>query len=218
MSALGKVTLLDYGMCNMLNVARAFQHVGADLQITEDPSVAMAAERLVVPGVGAFADSVAELHRRGHAEAIIEFAATARPFLGICVGMQVLFEGSDEFGETPGLALLPGWVRAVPDISTNGQKLRIPHIGWNALLLPEGRDDAWKTSILEPMTGQQPAVYFVHSFAAVPTNPAIRLADCDYGGNRLSAAVAKDNITAVQFHPERSGGAGLALLERFIAQ
>lgn len=218
MSALGKVTLLDYGMCNMLNVARAFQHVGADLEITEDPAVAMAAERLVVPGVGAFAGSMAELHRRGHASAIAEFAATGRPLLGICVGMQVLFAGSDEFGETRGLALLPGWVRAVPDVSTDGQKLRIPHIGWNALLPPEEKEDVWKDSILEPLVGQQPAVYFVHSFSAVPANPAIRLADCDYGGNRLSAAVAKDNITAVQFHPERSGVAGLALLERFVGQ
>ena len=218
MSTLGKITLLDYGMCNMLNVARAFQHIGADVEITEDPCVAMAAERLVVPGVGAFAGGMAALHRRGHAEAITRFAATGRPLLGICVGMQVLFEGSDEFGETPGLAVLPGWVRAVPDTGADGRKLRIPHIGWNALLPPEGREGSWKNSMLEPMAGQQPEVYFVHSFAAVPADRAIRLADCDYGGNRLSAAVAKDNITAVQFHPERSGSAGLAMLERFMTQ
>ena len=217
MSSSGKLTLLDYGMCNMLNVARAFQHVGAKLVVTEDPKEAMAAERLVVPGVGAFSDSMAEVRRRGHDHAIRAFAETGRPLLGICVGMQILFEGSDEFGQSPGLGILPGWVRPVAATDTDGQPLRVPHIGWNPLLPPVDRPDAWQGTLLEPFTSQNPAVYFVHSFAAVPAHAPIRLADCDYGGNRLSAAIHQDNITATQFHPERSGVAGLAMLERFIS-
>lgn len=213
----GKVTLLDYGMCNMLNVARAFQYVGADLTITEDPGVAVEAERLVVPGVGAFANSMAEIRHRGHDEAISTFAATGRPLFGICVGMQMLFEGSDEFGKTEGLGLLPGWVSAIPGADTNGQPLLVPHIGWSHLLLPAEHPDAWRDSIFGPMVGSNPAVYFVHSFAAVPADTSLRLADCLYGGNRISAAVHRDNITATQFHPERSGEAGLEILRNFLA-
>lgn len=212
----GKVTLLDYGMCNMLNVARAFEHVGADLTITENPAVAVEAERLVVPGVGAFANSMAEICQRGHDDAIRTFAATGRPLLGICVGMQVLFEGSDEFGKTQGLGLLPGWVSAVANVDTDGHALLVPHIGWSHLLPPEERADAWRGTFLDPMHGTTPAAYFVHSFAAVPAAPSLRLADCLYGGNRISAAVHHDNITATQFHPERSGEVGLAMLRTFV--
>lgn len=216
MTSRGVVTLLDYGMCNMLNVARAFQHVGAELTITEDPAVAVRADRLVVPGVGAFADSMAEIRHRGHDEAILKFVATGRPLLGICVGMQVLFEGSDEFGRTQGLGLLPGWVSGVPNFDADGQPLLVPHIGWSHLYPPAEHSDAWRGSFLDPMVGTSPAVYFVHSFAAVPANSSLRLADCIYGGNRISAAIRRDNITATQFHPERSGEAGLAMLRHFV--
>ena len=211
-----KVTLLDYGMCNMLNVARAFEHVGADLFITEDPRDAAVAERLVVPGVGAFSDSMSALSRRGHGDAIREFIATGRPMLGICVGMQILFDGSDEFGESAGLGVLPGWVRPVPNLTVDGEKQRVPHIGWNHLLSPRETNRSWSGTLLEPFEGAAPAVYFVHSFAAVPTNPAMRLADCDYGGQRVCAAVSWENVTATQFHPERSGPAGLKLVGHFV--
>lgn len=211
-----KVTLLDYGMCNMLNVARAFRHVGADLEVTEDPEVAARAERLVVPGVGAFSDSMDALNQQGHAEAIRSFVASGRKLLGICVGMQVLFEGSDEFGQTAGLGLLPGWVRKVPDVTTAGEPQRVPHIGWNHLIAPEGANRSWDGTILESFDNQAPAVYFVHSFAPVPSDPSVRLADCDYGGQRICAAVCWENVTATQFHPERSGPVGLKLVETFV--
>jgi imidazole glycerol-phosphate synthase subunit HisH len=210
------VTLLDYGMCNMLNAARALQHVGAEVDVTTDPEAVRRAERLVVPGVGAFSDSMAELTSHGHDQAIRDFVSTGRPLLGICVGMQILFEGSDEFGETPGLGILPGWVRAVPNRTTDGNPLRVPHIGWNALLLPRERNAGWGETLLAPHEGANPAMYFVHSFAPAPTDPRIRLADAEYGGHRICAAVARDNVTATQFHPERSATAGLAILEQFI--
>lgn len=211
-----KITLLDYGMCNMLNVARAFEHCGAEITITEDAAVAQVAEKLVVPGVGAFSDSIREIEARGLDEAIKRFIGTGRPFLGICVGMQMLFEGSEEFGEHSGLGVLAGRVLAIPKLTTAGVAQRIPHIGWNHLEAPEtGR--SWRGTLLDEFEGKQPAFYFVHSFAAMPDDPAIRLADTVYGGHRICAAVQRENVMATQFHPERSGDAGLRLIRRFMS-
>ncbi|TXC65469.1 imidazole glycerol phosphate synthase subunit HisH [Piscinibacter aquaticus] len=209
------VTIVDYGMCNLLNVARAFEHCGAQVTVTEDPKALTRAERLVVPGVGAFRDSMREVVGRGFADAIREYASTSRPMFGICVGMQMLFEASEEFGEHAGLGILPGRVRAVPSRRTDGVAQRVPHIGWNHLVEPEGGRD-WHGTLLDPFAGSQPAVYFVHSFAAVPTLASDRLADCLYGGHRICAAVQRDNLMASQFHPERSGETGLAIVRRFL--
>lgn len=215
MSISRSVTLLDYGMCNMLNVARAFERAGADLKVTEDPRDAARAERLVVPGVGAFGDSMIEVTRRGHGDAIRAFAETGRPLLGICVGMQILFEGSEEFGDSPGLGIITGRVMPVPPHTTAGAPQRVPHIGWNELLMPPSRN-TWDGTLMQSQAAKPPAVYFVHSFVPHPADPADRLADFDYGGHRLCAAIKRDNITATQFHPERSGDVGLALLAGFI--
>ena len=212
-----KTTLLDYGMCNMLNVARALEHAGADVHVTEDPKEAIAAERLVVPGVGAFFECMRAVNSLGHGDAILEFVKSGRPMLGICVGMQILFEASEEFGETPGLGILPGRVRIIPNVTTNGTPQRVPHIGWNHLIEPRG-GRTWEKTLLQPFGIVEPAVYFVHSFAAQPSNDHDRLADCDYGGHRISAMVKRDNITATQFHPERSGTVGLRMLKEFLSQ
>ena len=209
-----KVTILDYGMCNLLNVARALQHVGADITVTEDAKEAAAANRLVVPGVGAFRDSVREVKSRGFDDLIRSFIGSGRPFLGICVGMQMLFDASEEFGVHEGLAILPGRVMAVPNVASDGTTLRVPHIGWNPLVTPDG-GRSWQGTLLNSYAGQSPAVYFVHSFAAFPSNPADRLADCLYGSQRICAAVQRDNLMATQFHPERSGEIGLETLKTF---
>lgn len=201
-------------MCNLLNVARALTHCGANVAITEDPHSALAAEKLVVPGVGAFGDSMAEVEKRGLGDAIRRYADSGRPLLGICVGMQILFDGSEEFGDTPGLAILPGRVMAVPPATLDGIPQRVPHIGWNALV-PADTQRIWSGSLLDSMP-DRPTMYFVHSFAARPDNPSDQLADCIYGGHRLCAAVQRDNIMATQFHPERSGEIGLEILRRFI--
>jgi imidazole glycerol-phosphate synthase subunit HisH len=208
------VTLLDYGMCNMLNVARAFEYCGFDVRVCEDSNSARMASRLVVPGVGAFAKSMEELKKRGFDDTIREFVASGRPFLGICVGMQMLFDGSDEFGGASGLGILSGRVVKVPETTIDGDAQRIPHIGWNRLILPENRN-SWANSLLSRFENRSPSVYFVHSFSALPTNAHIRLADTDYGGHRLCAAISVDNVYATQFHPERSGGAGLEMLRTF---
>ena len=210
-----KITLLDYGMCNMLNVARALEHAGADVIVTESPKEAIAAERLVVPGVGAFSECMRAVNNLGLGDAIREFAESGRPMLGICVGMQILFDASEEFGETQGLSILPGRVRMVPCTTTTGTKQRVPHIGWNHLIEPEaGR--SWDETLLRQFGSEGPAVYFVHSFAAQPARNSDRLADCEYGGHRISAMVKRDNVTATQFHPERSGAVGLSMLKEFI--
>jgi glutamine amidotransferase len=212
-----KITLLDYGMCNMLNVARALEHAGADVIVTEDAKEAVAAERLVVPGVGAFSECMRAVNDLGLGEAIREFVRSERPMLGICVGMQILFDASEEFGETPGLGILPGRVRMVPGATTTGTPQRVPHIGWNHLIEPEaGR--SWDDTLLQSFGSQGPAVYFVHSFAAQPLQDSDRLADCAYGGHRISAMVKRDNVTATQFHPERSGKVGLGMLKEFLSQ
>ena len=129
--------------------------------------------------------------------------------------MQMLFDMSEEFGEHAGLGILPGRVAAISAVTTDGVAQRVPHIGWNALHPPLGR--SWSGTMLENFAGQDPAVYFVHSFAAVPQRPEDRLADCYYGGHAVCAAVQRENIVATQFHPERSGQSGLDMLRGFLA-
>lgn len=212
-----EVIVVDYGMANLLNVARALTHCGATVKITDNPSDVALASRLVVPGVGAFQDSIHEVTVRGFSDPIRRYVDTGRPFLGICVGMQLLFDASEEFGEHAGLGILPGRVRAVPAVTASGQRQRVPHIGWSHLDAPaSGR--GWSGTLLQPFEGQRPApaLYFVHSFAAYPDLDGDRLADCLYGGHRICAAVQRGNIMATQFHPERSGDAGLRLLKHFI--
>lgn len=214
MASSSQVTVVDYGMANLLNVVRAFEHCGADVTIAEEASEVARAERLVVPGVGAFRDTMREMTALGFDDAVREYVQTGRPMFGICVGMQMLFDASEEFGEHAGLGILPGRVMAVPSTTVAGDPQRVPHIGWNDLVEPDGGRD-WSGTLLDSITHAKPAVYFVHSFAAVPDNADDRLADCYYGGHRISSAVQRDNVMATQFHPERSGELGLKMISRF---
>lgn len=207
------VTVLDYGIGNLLNVVRAFEHCGAAVTVLrEAPTTVPSIDRLVLPGVGAFGDGMAELRRRGFDELVGRFAATGRPFLGICVGLQMMFDASDEMGDHAGLGLLRGRVKAVPPTGVDGCPHRIPHIGWRALE-PAAK---WESTVLADMEPRE-RVYFVHSFAAQPLDPGVRLADVDYDGVRICAAVHQDNLYGCQFHPERSAEGGLNVLKRFLA-
>lgn len=209
------VTVIDYGIGNLLNVVRALQHEGAQVTVVDHASqVEGLPERLVLPGVGAFADGMRELEARGFDDIAKRFAATGRPFLGICVGAQMLFDVGEEFGDHPGLGLVPGRVQPVPAFDSAGARHRIPHIGWARLERPPARE-TWDGTILSRTAPGEP-VYFVHSFAPVPTFEEHRLADTFYGGARICAAVAKDQISGCQFHPERSGEQGLAMLSAFL--
>jgi len=209
-----KVTVIDYGMGNLFSVCRAIEHCDAEPVLCSDPDEVLRATRLVLPGVGAFGDGMAELERRELTGAIRVAAWEHKPLLGICLGMQMLMDTSEEFGLHQGLGLIPGRVRAIPDTTPTGDPLKVPQVGWNGILLPEALD-SWDGT---PLGGTEPgsSVYFVHSFAAAPDHDRHRLADCIYGGHVLAAAVARRNVVGCQFHPEKSGPVGLAILRRFI--
>lgn len=207
------VTVIDYGIGNLFSVGRALEHCGAEVTLTSDPALIERAPRLVLPGVGAFADGMQGLRDRGLVEPIRRYAASGRPLLGICLGMQMLATASDEFGEHEGLGLIPGRVVPVPCVTTTGARQKIPHIGWNSLVAPEAT--SWTDTLLSE-TAEGTAVYLVHSYAVTPSDPAHRLAECIYGGHRISAAVRRGRIVGCQFHPEKSGPAGLQMLSAFL--
>jgi imidazole glycerol-phosphate synthase subunit HisH len=205
------VTVVDYGVGNLLSVARALEHCGAQVQLAETPAQVRDARLLVLPGVGAFADGMNELRRRELDQPVIEFARSGRPLLGICLGMQMLLEASEEFGEHAGLGIVPGRVRAIPATTSDGRPHKIPHIGWTPLLRPA----AWEGTVLEGIAPGSEA-YFVHTFTAVPAAQQHRLADADYDGRLVCAALRHGAVFGCQFHPEKSADTGLKVLANFI--
>lgn len=207
-----KVTLVNYGTGNLFSVHNALKACGADVTVATHPAEAEGAERLIVPGVGAFGNCITELSRLHFRESVMEFIDTGRPFLGICVGMQMLMDKSFEFGEHGGLGVIPGVVQEIPNRTESGEVRKRPHIGWAAL--KESAD--WGGSVL---AGADPVAqyYFVHSFSVVPKDPAHILAECDYDGYPVVAALRKDNVFGTQFHPEKSSEAGLKVIRSFLA-
>ena len=198
-----RIAVVDYGMGNLRSVSKALEHVapGAEVLATADPAAIRSAQRVVVPGQGAMPDCMRQLAASGAREAVIE-AAGAKPFLGICIGLQMLFERGEE-GDTRGLGLLPG---NVPRFRVSG--LKIPHMGWNEVL--QRRPHALWAGIPD-----RSRFYFVHSYYPAPSDRALIAASCVYGAP-FTCAVARDNIFAVQFHPEKSQSAGLQLLSNFV--
>jgi glutamine amidotransferase len=209
-----EVAVMDYGVGNLLSVRRALEHCGAAVTVTADPDVLLSSPRVILPGVGAFANGMAELRRRGLDKVARDVAARGIPLLGICLGMQMLLDESQEFGVTAGIGLIPGKVVPVPSTTAAGRPQKIPHIGWNTLVLPECRQ-TWSDTLLRDVRPGE-AVYFVHSFMAQPIDRGQRIADCLYGGAVISAVVGRGNVFGCQFHPEKSGGVGLKVLRAFI--
>lgn len=207
------VTVVDYGCGNLWSLARAVEYCGGEVELSHDPDVVAKADQLVLPGVGAFGVARDRLDELGLIEPLKACAASGRPFLGICLGMQLLFDESDEFGTHAGLGLIPGRVEPISQTKPDGSRRKVPHIGWTGIRPPV--DDAWADSILVG-TAPGEGMYFVHSFAGVPSRDEDRLAEVVYEEAVLCAAVRRDNITGTQFHPEKSAKAGLAILERFI--
>jgi len=210
-----EVIVIDYDVGNLLSVQRGLEHCGAKVTVTADPDQILAAKRVVLPGVGAFGDAMQALERLGFIAVIRELAKRQTPLLGICLGMQLLLEESEEFGNTAGLGLIPGRVIPVPATTVTGQSQKIPHVGWNALVLPQDRKD-WHATVLQEVKSRE-AVYFVHSLMASPKDAAHRVADCIYGGQLISAVIARGNVIGCQFHPEKSGEVGLRVLRQFCA-
>ena len=208
-----EVLVVDYGIGNLYSVRRSLERCGVDVRLSSDPGDFEQASHVVLPGVGAFADGVQGLRQRGLVEPIMRYAASGRPFLGICLGMQMLASVSYEFGEHQGLGLIPGRVVPVPAVATDGRVQKIPHIGWSALVQPASA--SWGDSILRSTPPGTP-VYLVHSYAVEPDYSRHRLANCLYGGHSITAAIRRNRIVGCQFHPEKSGEAGLAILTQFV--
>jgi glutamine amidotransferase len=198
------IAVLDYGMGNLRSVARAIERVGGRALVTDGGEAALAADGLVVPGVGHFGACMRNLRERGLDAVVKDFAASGRPVFGVCVGMQVLFEGSEEAPDVPGLGLFEGVSKR---LGAGGVK--VPHMGWNQV--------AWHRGVDHPYVMDVPFTwfYFVHSYA--PSTP-VALGSTTYGDRLISAVVAKDNVFATQFHPEKSGHWGLKLYEGFVRE
>ena len=191
------IAIIDYGVGNLFSLKSSFAAIGAETVVTGDPAVIREAEKLILPGVGAFGDAAELLCRGGLDKLVCEEAGGGKPRLGICLGMQLLFDYSLEYGRHEGLGLIPGSVRPIADYIPEGYK--IPHIGWNALHFPAGKP----VSPLFRHIQEGDCVYFVHSFCGSECGESI-IASAEYGVE-LTAAVAKDNVYGVQFHPEKSG-------------
>ncbi|MDE2827404.1 MAG: imidazole glycerol phosphate synthase subunit HisH [Bacteroidota bacterium] len=198
------ITIIDYGIGNLRSIERAFQHVRPDVVRTDDPDLIRAADHLVLPGVGAFGACIREVRQRGLEQPIMETVARKVPFIGICVGMQMLFESSSEQGMHTGLGLLKG---SIKELRPSDPTLKIPHMGWN-VVLPVKRNP-----LLNGLSANA-RCYFAHSFYASDVSPENVVAVTDYG-HPLPVVVAQNNIYGVQFHPEKSHDVGLRILANF---
>ena len=197
-----RIAVLDYGIGNLRSAQKALEHVGADAVLTDDPAVASAADAVVLPGVGAFGACMDALRSSGLEPAVRDAVASGRPFIGICVGMQMLFDSSEEDPSATGLGIIPGRVRFIPEGVTR------PQMQWNRLHVtsPDPMFDG---------LGDDPWMYFVHSLHGVPDDPSDVVATVRYGSD-LNVAFRRGNVFAVQFHPEKSAAAGLGLLANFV--
>jgi len=207
------IIVVDYGRGNLFSVCQAITRVGGRPRLTDDPAVVAAADRVILPGVGAFGDAMAGLRSRGLDDGLKTFAATARPLLGICLGMELLLDESSEFGRHAGLGLIPGRVDLLPD-PARGSGEKIPNTGWCRLIPAEG-GTPWAESLFRGVKAGDFA-YFVHSFAAWPREARHGLADIAFGGATVAAAITAGPVSACQFHPEKSGEVGLAILDAFV--
>jgi glutamine amidotransferase len=198
-----EIVVVDYDAGNLHSVQRALEHVGLQARVTPDPRDIERAAALVLPGVGSAQDCMRKLRSRGLVEPLKEYAASGRPFLGVCVGLQLLFEGSEEGGGVPCMGILPGMVRRFP--ANSG--LKVPQIGWNEVMFK------YDHPLLDGIPGGS-YFYFVHSYYADPSQPGTTIGEAEYGVN-FAAIIASDNVVATQFHPEKSADLGLRLYANF---
>ena len=210
MSSKVDVSIIDYGIGNILSVSRALEYCGADVTVTRNIETILSSSRVVLPGVGAYSQGMAELCRFNLDKIIKEIVLTRVPVLGICLGMQMLLEESEEFGMTKGLGLISGKVVPIPNNIFQGNVLKIPHIGWNELEVNS------KNKMLDGISNNE-AFYFVHSYMAVLNSTSHCIANSRYGDIRIPAVIGKDNVYGCQYHPEKSGEAGLRILKNFIS-
>lgn len=199
------IAVIDYGAGNLQSVIKALHYIGCDAAITKDKEVLKKAEGAILPGVGSFADAMDCMKTSGLTEPVMEYAASGKPFLGICLGLQLLFEASEESPGAKGLGILKGKIAKIPA----GEGLKIPHMGWNNLMIPS------RTGLFAGIQ-ESPYVYFVHSYYLTADDPAIVSSQTSYGVT-IDASVQQGNVFATQFHPEKSGQVGLQMLRNFAA-
>jgi len=209
------VTVIDYGVGNILSICRAFKSLGGEVNVTSDPQEILSSDRILLPGVGAFGLAMDKLLTLNLVEPLRTFGESGKPFLGICLGMQLLMNNSEEFGFNKGLGLISGKNIKIPDQTVNGDLLKRPQIGWNQIH-PNTDKSKWEGTLLEDHKAHE-SLYFVHSYMAIPQNLKDRLAFCSYGGHEVTAAISSDNIIGFQFHPEKSGEVGLKILNHFLS-
>ncbi|MEI2664833.1 imidazole glycerol phosphate synthase subunit HisH [Rossellomorea sp. LJF3] len=201
------IGIVDYGMGNLFSVSKALERLNVPYFISDVQEELLRADGLILPGVGAFKDAMSLLETTHLKETILTFAASGKPLLGICLGMQLLFEESKENGATKGLALLPGEVLRIPKEDREGNAYKVPHMGWNLLRFQKN------STLLEGLT--EGYVYFVHSYYVHEGSKDVIVASADYAGVEIPAVVSRGNIFGMQFHPEKSGELGMQLLENF---
>lgn len=207
---LRSVSIVDYDAGNLFSVEHACKSVGVAPIIISKPEDIYRADALILPGVGAFGDAMKNLRKLDLVQPLKEFAASGKPFMGICLGMQLLFSRSEEFGEHEGLNLIDGDVVKFQNVNEYGQKNKIPQIGWNQITYPSKFGESWRDTPLEQITDGE-FMYFIHSFHAKPRNSENVLAVTEYGGLTYCSAVIKENIFATQFHPEKSAVEGMKI-------
>ena len=208
-----RIHVVDYGVGNLYSLTNALREIGAEPVLSASPDEIVNADRVVLPGVGAFASTFGTFQARGMEDAVRRYLARERPMLGICVGMQMLMSQSEEFGITKGLGIIEGTVQRIADKSPEGITHKIPHIGWTDIV-PANTGAAWGKTVFEGIAPNTP-FYFVHSYSAKPVDEANRLANGFYNRVQITASVIKGHVTGTQFHPEKSGRAGLQLLSNF---
>ncbi|NVK51731.1 MAG: imidazole glycerol phosphate synthase subunit HisH [Flavobacteriaceae bacterium] len=204
------IVVVDYGIGNVKSIINAFDNQGETLVLSRDESVIMKANGLILPGVGAFSHGMNNLEKYGLVKVIIEYVKTGKPLLGICLGMQMLLEESEEFGDTKGLGLIKGKVIRLPVEQTN--KIKLPHISWNGI---KEKNIDWKETIFDNVKCESD-MYFVHTYVAKPENEDEILSVTDYFGVEFCSSIKKDNIYGCQFHPEKSAVLGLSIIKNFI--
>lgn len=209
------VLIFDYGVGNLHSVLKGLEYVGSTPTISSDPDDLLKYEKIVLPGVGAFENGILALKKNGADQALLEAKKKGSYILAICLGMQMLVDRSEEFGIHQGLGLIPGDVKRIPDTINNGLNIKIPHIGWNKVY-PNNNQNKFSSNYLNGFQNNFPEFYFVHSYRVIPKFETDCVGICNYEGHTISAIIEKENVTGCQFHPEKSGKAGLQLLSNFI--
>jgi len=205
-----KVAIVDYGLGNLFSISQACEHVGLNAVITSDKKIISESDALILPGVGAFGYAMNSLQSDGLVDSLLDFVKTGKQFLGICLGMQLLFSESEEFVVNKGLGLVDGRIVRFPSNDNQGRLLRVPQIQWNQIY--KGYSGNWEKSLFKN-TNIGEYMYFVHSYYSMPANEKEILTYSEYGGVKYASAVTKDNITGIQLHPEKSAAPGLKVYE-----